>query len=169
MSRPVSQREAREVVSHLIQMLSGDKPLAEADECLDRAVVIHVDDAEIHRGVALWKRWVHLMRECGRLQDLRFEPATMDVTGDVTGDLVRVTFRWSGETRRGRETGRPRTSNRVQYRVQDGRITEIWTRKANYTDIFGGWIRVTVFYRLFLLWGLVYFLVRRDAEFRLKP
>ncbi len=165
MSRSVSPHEAPEVVGRLIQILSGDETLAAAGECLDHGVVIHVDDSEIHHGVALWKRWVHLMRERGRLRDLRFDPAAMG----VTGDLVRVTFRWSGEIRRGRDTGRPRTVNTVQYRVQDGSITEIWTRKANYVDIFGRWIRVTAFYRLFLLWGLVYFLVRRDPEFRLAP
>jgi hypothetical protein len=36
-------------------------------------------------------------------------------------------------------------------------------------DVFGRWIRVAAFYRLFLLWGLVYFLVRRDPEFRFDP
>ena len=161
----MSEHDGRTVVARLIEVLSGDKTLTEADACLDPAVVIHVDDAETHRGLALWKRWVHLMRERGRLRDLRFEPATMD----VTGDLVRVTFRWSGQPRRGGGTGRPRTTNTVQYRVTDGSITEIWTRKANYVDVFGPWIRVTAFYRLFLLWGLVYFLVRRDPEFKLDP
>ncbi len=53
--------------------------------------------------------------------------------------------------------------------MNDGRITEIWTRKANYSDVFGRWIRVTALYRLFLLWALVYFLVRRDPELRLNP
>jgi hypothetical protein len=156
--------EAPAVVGRLIEVLSGDRPLAEAEACLDRSVVIHVDDAETHRGTALWKRWVHLMRERGRLRALRFEPAAVDVAGDV----VRVTFRWSGEARRGR-TGRPPTVNTVRYRVRDGSIVEIWTLKANYVDVFGRWIRVAAFYRLFLLWGLVYFLVRRDPEFRLDP
>ena len=161
----MSAHDGRTVVARLIEVLSGDKTLAEADACLDRDVVIHVDDAETHRGLGLWKRWVHLMRERGRLRDLRFEPATVD----VTGDLVRVTFRWAGQPRRGGETGRPRTTNTVQYRVTDGSITEIWTRKANYVDVFGRWIRVRAFYRVFLLWGLVYFLVRRDPAFRLDP
>lgn len=161
----MSEGDGRPVVSRLIAVLSGDQPLAAAGACLDRHVVIHVDDSETHQGLALWKRWVHLMRERGRLRGLRFEPATMA----VTGDLVRVTFHWSGQPRRGRGSGRPRTINTVQYRVSDGRIAEIWTRKANYVDVFGSWIRVTAFYRLFLLWGLVYFLVRRDPEFRLDP
>jgi hypothetical protein len=166
MSPPASRPpELPAVVEGVIRLLSGDRALAGAGECLARDVVIHVDDAEVHRGIGLWKRWVHLMRERGRLRDLRFDPAT----ADVTGDRVRVTFRWSGSARRGRETGRPRTVNTVQYRVQSGRVAEIWTRKANYVDVFGGWIRVTALYRLFLLWGLVYFLVRRDPEFRLDP
>jgi ketosteroid isomerase-like protein len=165
MSRFVSHDTAEEVVARVIALLSGEGTLARADQCLDREVVIHVDDAETHRGIGLWKRWVHLMRERGRLRDLRFEPATVE----VSGDLVRVTFRWSGERRRGRETGRPRTTNTVQYRVKDGRVVEIWTRKANYVDVFGPWIRVTPCYRLFLLWGVLYFLVRRDPAFRLTP
>jgi hypothetical protein len=164
-TRSTSELDARAVVARLIAVLSGDTPLAGVAACLDHDVVIHVDDAETHRGIALWKRWVHLMRERGRLRGLRFEPDTMDVRGDV----VRVTFRWSGARRRGRAAGRPPTLNRVQYRVRDGRVVEIWTRKANYVDIFGRWIRLTPLYRLFLLRGLVYFLVRRDPDFRLDP
>jgi hypothetical protein len=165
MSRSASGYDVPAVVGRLIEILSGDRALGEADGCLDRGVVIHVDDAETHRGIALWKRWVHLMRERGRLRGLRFDPAAVDVTGDV----VRVTFRWSGEIGRGRDSGRPATVNTVRYRVRDGSITEIWTRKANYVDVFGRWIRVTALYRLFLLWGLVYFRLRRDPEFRLEP
>ena len=162
MSRSGNRIEAPTPVEGVIELLSGDRPLRDADECLDRAVVIHVDDAETHRGLSLWKRWVHLMRERGRLRDLRFEPEAVEVRGDRT----RVTFRWSGEMRRGRDRGR--TLNRVQYRVADGRVVEIWTHKANYVDVFGPWIRRTAGYRLFLLWGLVYFLLRRDPEFSLR-
>ena len=151
------------VVTRLIAVLSGDRPLGEVGACLDRDVVIHVDDGDTHRGIGLWKRWVHLMRERGRLRDLRFVPVAMDVAGDV----VDVTFHWSGESRRGRPSGRVPTVNRVRYRVTGERISEIWTRKANYVDIFGRWIASTAFYRLFLLWGLLYFLVRRDPQFRL--
>lgn len=156
---------ARAAVAGVIAGLSGDVPLADADAFLDRDVIIHVDGSETHRGIGLWKRWVHLMRERGRLRDLRFEPETTTVTDGV----IEVTFRWSGVARRGRVTGRPRTLNRVSYRVVDDRIVEIWTRKANYVDVFGPWIRFTPLYRLFLLRGLVYFLARRDPAFRLDP
>jgi hypothetical protein len=165
MRRSVSHDTADAVVARVIALLSGDRALALADEWLDREVIIHVDDAETHRGLGLWKRWVHLMRERGRLRNLRFEPASTD----VRDDLVRVTFRWSGTPRRGRDSGRPRTLNTVQYRVRDGSVVEIWTRKANYVDVFGPWIRVTACYRLFLFWGVLYFLVRRDPAFRLTP
>lgn len=156
---------AEAVVARLIAVLSGDRPIAEVGACLDPDVVIHVDAAETHRGIGLWKRWVHLMRERGRLRDLRFVPVAMDVAGDV----VDVTFRWSGEPRRGRSSGREPTVNRVRYRVAGARIGEIWTHKANYVDIFGRWVAVTACYRCFLLWGLLYFLVRRDPEFHLDP
>lgn len=155
--------EARTAVARVIAALSGDVPLAGVEACLDRDVIIHVDGSETHRGIGLWKRWVHLMRERGRLDDLRFEPDTMAITDGV----IDVTFRWSGVPRRGRDAGQPRTLNHVRYRVEDDRIVEIWTRKANYVDVFGGFIRFTPLYRLFLLWGLVYFLVRRHPEFRL--
>ncbi|MGH6689247.1 MAG: nuclear transport factor 2 family protein [Gammaproteobacteria bacterium] len=160
-----SELEARTAVTRVIAVLSGDTPLAGVEACLDRDVIIHVDGSETHRGIALWKRWVHLMRERGRLHDLRFEPEMTEVTDGV----VDVTFQWSGGVRRGRDTGRPRTLNHVRYRVEDDRIVEIWTRKANYVDVFGPWIRLTPLYRLFLLWGLVYFLARRDPAFRLDP
>jgi hypothetical protein len=154
-----------EAVRQVIQTLSGDRPLAAAGECLDAGVVIHVDGGEVHRGLGLWKRWVHLMRERGRLRGLRFEPASVE----AVGDRVRVVFRWSGERRRGGDPRRPVAVNVVEYRVEGSRVAEIWTRKANYVDVFGAWIRVTPLYRLFLLWGVGYFLIRRDPEFRLAP
>jgi SnoaL-like protein len=163
--RSRAAEDAEAVVARLIAVLSGDRPIGEVGACLDPHVVIHVDDAETHRGIGLWKRWVHLMRERGRLEDLRFVPVAVDVAGDV----VDVTFRWSGELRRGRPSGREPTVNRVRYRVKGACIGEIWTHKANYVDIFGRWIAVTACYRLFLLWGLLYFLVRRDPAFRLDP
>jgi ketosteroid isomerase-like protein len=165
MSRSGSGLVADPVVLRLLEILSGDRPLAEAGQCLDPAVVIHVDDGETWRGIPVWKRWVHLMRERGRLADLRFEPLAVDVTVDV----VWVTFRWAGRLRRGREAGRPRTTNTVGYRLRDGIITEIWTRKANYVDVFGPWVRATALYRLYLAWALVYFGVHRDPELRLRP
>src|SRR5262249_30492025 len=128
MSPCASRHEPKDVVARLIEILSGDRPLAAADDVLDRGVVIHVDGADTHRGRGRWKRWVHLMRERGGLSGLRFEPAAME----VTADLVRVTFRWSGELRRGGERRRSPTINTVQYRVTDGRIVEIWTHTANY-------------------------------------
>lgn len=165
MSRPGSALSADPVVWRLIEILSGDRPLAEAPACLDPGVLIHVDDGQAWRGIPIWKRWVHLMRVRGRLDGLRFEPVAVDVTVDVTW----VTFRWSGRLRRGRETGRPRTINTVGYRVRDGVIAEIWTRKANYVDVFGPWIRVGVLYRLYLAWALVYFCAHRDRELRIRP
>jgi len=53
--------------------------------------------------------------------------------------------------------------------VRDEIITEIWTRKANYVDVFGPWIRVRALYRLFLLWSLAYFGLSRDPQLRLRP
>ena len=161
----MSDDDPRAVVARVIELLSGDRPLSAAGTCLDRDVVIHVDDGETHRGLGLWKRWVHLMRERGRLHDLRFVP----LTTDVAGDLVQVTFRWAGAPRRGGSAVRTPTVNTVRYRVGNGSVGEIWTRKANYVDVFGPWIRVTALYRLFLLRGLLYFLARRDPEFRLEP
>jgi SnoaL-like domain len=161
----VDESPATAVVSRVIAALSGDTALAEAGGFLERDVLIHVDDGESHRGLGLWKRWVHLMRERGRLGDLRFEP----VTTVVDGDLVTVTFHWSGRSRRGRSGRRPPTTNLVRYRVAGDRVAEIWTRKANYVDVFGRWIAVRACYRLFLCWGWLYFVMRRDPAFRLGP
>lgn len=161
----MSDSQATGVVSRVIAALSGDTALAEAGGFLERDVVIHVDDGETHRGIALWKRWVHLMRERGRMSDLRFEPMTTAVDGDV----VTVKFHWSGRPRHGRNGQRPPTTNLVRYRVAGDRIAEIWTRKANYVDVFGPWIARTACYRLFLCWGWLYFLTRRDPAFRLSP
>jgi hypothetical protein len=163
--RSRAAEEPNALVAGVIAVLSGDRPLAAVAGCLTPDVVIHVDEAETHRGIGLWKRWVHLMRERGRLADLRFVPIATRMDGDVTS----VTFRWAGQARRGRRRRHEPTVNHVRYRVAGERISEIWTRKANYVDVFGGWIAWTACYRLYLAWGLLYFFVRRDPEFRLDP
>jgi hypothetical protein len=159
----VGEPDPTTVVARVIAVLSGDRALGEVAGCLDRDVLIHVDEGETHRGIGLWKRWVHLMRERGRLAGLRFEPLATEVAGDV----VSVTFRWSGRARRAGR--RPPSTNRVRYRVAGDRVVEIWTGKANYVDVFGPWIARTAWYRLYLAWGWLYFLVRRDPELRLAP
>jgi hypothetical protein len=164
MSPSARPLDAEPAVARLIDVLSGDRPLGDADACLDRDVIIHVDDAETWRGIAIWRRWIHLMRARGRLDSLRFEPLTVDAAAGVTW----VTFQWSGRPRGGRAASGPPTVNRVGYRMRDGIIVEIWTRKANYVDVFGPWIRVTAWYRAFLAWAFVYFLLRRDPTFRLR-
>ena len=116
MSRPASRLETPEAVARIIELLSGDRPLDAAEACLDPAVIIHVDGVETHRGLPLWKRWVHLMRERGRLRDLRFERQAVD----VDGDLVRVTFRWSGRERRGRCYRSARCQPRNPAQVRSG-------------------------------------------------
>ena len=46
---------------------------------------------------------------------------------------------------------------------------EIRSRHPGLREAIGEDARVTALYRLFLLWALVYFLVRRDPELRLNP
>jgi len=74
--------------------------------------------------------------------------------------MVFLSIRWSGSDRSGHAPSTTPAVYHLKYRVQNGRIVEIWTSKINYTFIFGWWLRYSVLYRLFLGWAVVYFALR---------
>jgi hypothetical protein len=148
-------------------MVSGNAPRERAPEILDPAVTMHVDSA-VYRGIDNWYKWIHLIRNCGRIRELRMVPCVLapDAQDPCTVHLV---LRWTG-IRKGDRV--PRTTSDTYYlrfRVEGTRIVEIWSRKLNYVFMLGGWIRFAVMYRLVLGWAVLYFstLTLRGIDYRL--
>jgi hypothetical protein len=154
-------------VLRLVDMISGNTPRERASDLLDPAVTMHVDFA-VHQGIETWVKWIHLIRNCGLVRELRMVPCVV-VPDDQDPYSVNLIVRWTG-IRKGERL--PRTTSEtyyLRYRVEGNRIVELWTRKANYTFIFGRWFRSAIVYRLYLGWAFLYFatLSLRGIDYRL--
>ena len=144
-----------DVVLALVRVINGEAPRRAADDILDPTVDIHMDAAN-HRGIDIWYKWVHLVRNCGRIAELRMTRCRVE--SDVKSpDIVHLTARWTGIIRSQHQYGVAKRDARLSYLVRDGRIREIWTHKSNYEFVFGRWIRYSICYRLFLAWAIVHF------------
>jgi|GEM_PF-216005 len=145
----------QEVVLALVRVINAQSPRLSARDYLDPNVKIHMDSAA-HSGIAIWLKWIYLIRNCGRIRNLRMTPCRVSHDAQDSS-LVRLSICWSGTQRSRRVPISSAQECHLVYRVRDGRISEIWTKKINYTFIFGWWIRYSVLYRLFQLWAALLF------------
>jgi len=148
-------------------MINGNVPRERASDLLDPAVTIHVDSA-VHRGIENWQKWIHLIRNCGRVRELRMVPCL--VAPDAQDpSMVNLVMRWTGVRKFDRLPHTTADAYPLRYRVERNRIVEIWSRKANYIFIFGQWFRFSLVYRLVLGWAILYFetLTLRGIDYRL--
>jgi hypothetical protein len=144
-----------EIVFKIIEMLSGERAREEASLYIHPLVTIHMDSAT-YRGIEMWQRWVFLIRNRGRYRELRFVPRELfsDATDPCVVNLVGL---WAGV---GRADSMPREASSMchfRYRFKGSLAIELWTSKSNYAFILGPWISFSVFYKLFVAWGILYF------------
>jgi hypothetical protein len=144
-----------ELVLALVKVINAEAPRLTADEILDPMVRIRMDSAK-HKGIKTWYMWLHLIRNYGRISDLRLTGFNADCDPKKR-NLIHVSGRWSGIMRP--QFIRCASAHHVnlRYLVEGGRITAIWTSRSNYEFIFGRWIKYPVLYWLFLAWAYVYF------------
>ncbi len=156
-----------EVVARIVEMLSGERSRIEADRYIDPQITIHMD-ATIHRGLILWQKWLYLIRNCGRVHDLRL--VVQELTAERQDPaIVHLVGRWTGV---GKYDGLPRQASHFahfRYRLSQGRVAELWTQRTNYDFIVGDWLRFRLFYRLYLGWAIWVFwrLNREEVDYRL--
>ncbi len=117
------------VVSRLMEVIGGRRPMDEASRLLAPDVVCHMDRYTV-RGVGSWAAWVAFIRSRG--VD-RLEPE-VDRMESGPGGMVTAHGRLRG-VRRGRPVSGGDGS--ATYRLRDGRIVEIWTTRRNYEVLFG--------------------------------
>jgi len=152
----IESTPATDLVLALVRVINGDAPRRRAQEILDPKVQIRVDSAS-YCGIGVWYKWIYLIRNCGRVSDLRM--IRCEVRRDAQEpSLVHLSARWTGTIR---SRGMPGMSSdgEGRYLIRDGRIKKIWTRKSNYEFIFGRWIRYSICYKLFLAWSVLYFAI----------
>jgi len=155
-----------QTVAHIAEMLSGQRSRLEADRYIDPQITIHMDRA-VHRGLVLWQKWLYLIRNCGRVRQLRL--VTERLSADPADPaIVNLTGRWVGI---GRADGVLREASHLsyfRYRLAEGRVVELWTMKVNYDFIIGNWLRSSLCYRLYLGWAIGLFrrLARQRIDYR---
>jgi hypothetical protein len=151
----IESRPPIDLVFALVRVVNGEAPLLAAREILDPMVEIRMDSTG-YCGIDVWYKWIHLIRNCGRIGDLRMTQcrARCDARDP---SLVHLSARWTGTIRSRRIPGMAMKDGEVRYLIRGGRITKIWTHKSNYEFIFGRWIRYSICYWIFLAWTVVYF------------
>jgi hypothetical protein len=152
----VNERSPTDLVFALVNVINGEAPRLTARDILDPMVEIRMDAAH-YRGIEVWYKWIHLIRNCGRVSDLRMTRCRVRCDAHDPS-LVHLSARWTGTMRSGRGTyAIAAADGEVSYLVGDGRIKQIRTHKTNYEFIFGRWIRYSICYRLLLAWSVLYF------------
>jgi len=121
-----SAPEDEATVTCLAEVISGRRPLSEADHLLDRRVVAHLDGFTA-RGRPAWRSWVEMLRR-------RAGPGGLDLIDLRTYSLPDGRVVMTGAWRSG---GRVSEEVSATYRLVGGRIVEIWTSRANYEHVLG--------------------------------
>ena len=137
---PRSADEA--LVVRLLAVISGDAPMAEAEQLLAPDVISHMDQWTV-RGITVWYDWLEfLLSKTG---------------GDVTVVLDRLVTREDGtitaygNLRTANAPFSSRQEHQATYHLENGRIVEVWTTRGNYEMIFGPKVRHPVRWLLVLL------------------
>lgn len=144
-----------DLVLALVRVINGEAPRLAASEILDPMVEIRMDSTG-YCGIDVWYKWIHLIRNCGRVADLRMTRCQARCDSRDPS-LVYLSARWTGTIRTRRISEIAASDGEACYLIRDGRIKKIWTHKSNYEFIFGRWISYSIFYWLFLAWAFLHF------------
>ena len=118
----MAETTPKEVVLKLIEMINGNVPREQASDCLDPLVTIHMDSA-IHQGIEMWQKWIYLIRNSGRVRELRMVPC--EVSCDAQDPcVVNLVIRWTGIRWFDKSTRETTETYRLRYRVERNRIVD---------------------------------------------
>jgi ketosteroid isomerase-like protein len=126
---PAAPGESESLVRRLMEVIAGRASLRAAQALLAPDVLCHMDQFST-RGTGAWAAWVAFIHSRG-VQAL--EPVVERMVANPDGTVTAV-----GRFR-GRRGGQAVEGNDgdATYRVEGGRIVEIWTHRQNYELIFG--------------------------------
>jgi flavin-dependent dehydrogenase len=160
---PPAREDAENVatVLRLLGIVSGREPLAKGAELVAPDVVCHLDGLT-GRGINTWARWVEFVRSRG----VENFAAVADRVETAPGGLVTVHGRVRGE-RGGREI--VSSPGAATYRLEGGRIVEIWTTRTNYELVFGARARSAAGWLLVLAQLAVWSRLPGRADLRTAP
>ena len=135
----------RATIARLTTILSGELPIEAGKEIIAPDVVANVDGWQFE-GINVWANWIHYLRTRGRVARPTLLVDELAVHPDAR---VTLRGRWQG-MRDGRiATSKPGAAT---YRLENGRIVEIWSTRSNYAFLCGAHVEYH--------WGLAYELLR---------
>ena len=136
---PRSADEA--LVVQLLAVISGAAPMSDAERLLAPDVISHMDRWTV-RGITVWYDWLAFLLSKAK--------------GSVTVELDRMvhdgdTITAYGFLRMANAPQATRQEHQATYRIENGRIAEVWTTRGNYEMIFGPKVRHPVRWLLVLV------------------
>jgi len=142
-------KQNKTTLNHLVNIFQGNKSISEANKILAPTMTAHLDDYEFNISIEGWEAWWRFMREKGQISNVCGGSTQVTENADGTYTLVGS---WSGEF-----DGKPVLFEPIsaRYRIQDGKIVEIWTNRMNYTFFFPIMryrLGVTIVFLYLLLW-----------------
>ena len=135
-NRNHDEKESKEVVRRLLEVISRGRPMREAEELLNENVIARMDGRIVGHSRESWRRWVEFLHYNA---DKKMTSLTIEVDNITRrDDVISVSAHWRGEI-----DGQAQLSDAgtVAYRVHAGKICEIWTHRANYVFIYGEGVR----------------------------
>ena len=146
------------LVWRLSGILAGDELISAGKEFIAEDVDMHMDGYRF-KGISTWMTWLRFIRSRPRVKDLNL----IDRKVVVKDGRIQLSGQWSGYIK---GTYRESEEGGASYRVEDGKIVEIWTTRTNYPFMFGnimkynlGWLVVvsylffwSKFYKPFVDW-----------------
>ena len=131
-----------QLVARLLAVVGGDAPMSDAERLLAPDVICHMDSYTV-QGREVWYDWLEFIRS--RIPDrlsVETERYVTDPNGIITAfGCLRRASKGSGTPCRGE----------ARYRVEGGRVSEIWTNRGNYEIIFGAKVRHSLSWLLVLI------------------
>ena len=120
----------RATVTRLLDILSGKSPIECGVELMAPDVVANVDGWRF-QGINVWANWIQYLRTRGRMDALTLFVDEVTVNQDAT-----VTARGCWSAMRGERRVFSKSCS-ARYRLEHGRIVEIWSTRRNYAFMCG--------------------------------
>jgi len=122
------------VIRALVEVLSGRAPLSDGEALLAEDVLCHLDGLAF-RGRGAWRTWIAFIRSRPGIADLgtRVESIGLDADGRIV-----LSGRWTADKGGTRCVSAIATA---AYRIENGRIAELWSTRTNYTFMLGHRVR----------------------------
>jgi len=113
-----------------LDILRGESSIESGVDLIAQDVVAHVDGWQFE-GINVWANWIQYLRTRGRVDALTLFVDQLAMNGDGT-----VTVRGCWSAMRGEHRVFSKSCS-ARYRLEHGRIVEIWSTRRNYAFMCG--------------------------------